>query len=304
MTSKPVCFFCGKNLGSELPWQCHYCGQYFCVDHRLPEAHACQAVKRSWESYKRESKRRVERVPLRIPRYLSTEKLRVSHGAKRGWNIAKGFSFTIFVIGVILFWISLLAPYSGWNFPDWISGISPKLIMGGILTFGCVILSDFIFWKLRHRRYFIGRLTPRLGKAIFWISISTIFGWGVLEGYGNTTTYLSAILLATYLDYCIFKTLSRITRRLYSDEGLFGMMILAGFLFVGSLYGLLTLWFYSLSLPLFLALNYIPFEGYIPLEGTQVLSVFLFVFLLGLMLVSGFLEFRFMRRAGIIVFPR
>ena len=35
----PRCEFCGKEI--YLPFQCNYCGRYFCEDHRLPENHDC-----------------------------------------------------------------------------------------------------------------------------------------------------------------------------------------------------------------------------------------------------------------------
>ncbi|MCX8171143.1 MAG: hypothetical protein N3E47_04115 [Candidatus Bathyarchaeota archaeon] len=38
------CQYCGLNAG--LPFRCPFCGGYFCADHRLPEFHACQGIKR------------------------------------------------------------------------------------------------------------------------------------------------------------------------------------------------------------------------------------------------------------------
>ena len=36
------CQICGKQV--DMPFVCHYCGGYFCVIHRFPEAHSCYAV--------------------------------------------------------------------------------------------------------------------------------------------------------------------------------------------------------------------------------------------------------------------
>lgn len=243
----------------------------------MPESHFCMTIPRR------------RKIGIKVP---ST------------WNIAKKFAFSIFLIGVIMFWISLLAPYLKWSSPEWIREISIRVAEGGVMIFCGVIMFDFIFWKLRRRRYFVGRLTPKLVKAIFWISVSTIFFWGVLEGYVNTATCLSAVTLAVYLDYRIFKKLSRTTSRIHSDEGLYGMMILAGFISVGSFIGVFSLWIYAVCLPFDFATGYNPLGGYIPLEGTALLSLFFLAFLAGLTFVGGFLEFRFMRRAGIIIFPR
>ena len=41
-----VCYFCNQKV--ELPYQCTYCSQHFCFEHRLPPNHACVNIK-SWE---------------------------------------------------------------------------------------------------------------------------------------------------------------------------------------------------------------------------------------------------------------
>lgn len=38
------CQYCGLNV--DLPFRCPFCGGYFCADHRLPEFHACQGMRR------------------------------------------------------------------------------------------------------------------------------------------------------------------------------------------------------------------------------------------------------------------
>jgi len=35
----PKCEYCGKEV--ELPFKCNFCGNYFCLEHRLPENHNC-----------------------------------------------------------------------------------------------------------------------------------------------------------------------------------------------------------------------------------------------------------------------
>jgi hypothetical protein len=44
------CAYCGKELKG-LPYKCRYCGEYFCVDHQLPENHACSGLE-DWKSGK------------------------------------------------------------------------------------------------------------------------------------------------------------------------------------------------------------------------------------------------------------
>ncbi len=36
------CEYCGQE--EPLPFKCPYCGKFFCVDHRLPEAHSCEKI--------------------------------------------------------------------------------------------------------------------------------------------------------------------------------------------------------------------------------------------------------------------
>jgi Zn-dependent protease len=36
------CEYCGKE--EPLPFKCPYCGKFFCVEHRLPEAHSCEKI--------------------------------------------------------------------------------------------------------------------------------------------------------------------------------------------------------------------------------------------------------------------
>lgn len=49
-----VCIYCGTK--DYLPYQCNYCGQNFCYEHRLPPNHNCTNIK-SWESYSGPSSR-------------------------------------------------------------------------------------------------------------------------------------------------------------------------------------------------------------------------------------------------------
>ncbi|MEM0053907.1 MAG: AN1-type zinc finger domain-containing protein [Nitrososphaeria archaeon] len=36
------CEYCGQD--EPLPFKCPYCGKFFCVEHRLPEAHSCEKI--------------------------------------------------------------------------------------------------------------------------------------------------------------------------------------------------------------------------------------------------------------------
>ena len=58
------CKYCGKEV--ELPYQCNFCQNYFCMEHRLPENHACvEAPPRtplgSWQTRKEMKRIRAEK---------------------------------------------------------------------------------------------------------------------------------------------------------------------------------------------------------------------------------------------------
>ncbi|UCG95690.1 MAG: hypothetical protein JSV92_01410 [archaeon] len=43
--SGKVCQYCGRPLGTEMPFRCKYCSGSFCSEHRLPESHKCGGLK-------------------------------------------------------------------------------------------------------------------------------------------------------------------------------------------------------------------------------------------------------------------
>jgi len=56
------CKKCDKELDYLLPFQCKYCNNYFCEEHRLPENHNCKNVKISWDSWKKRQKK-LQNIP-------------------------------------------------------------------------------------------------------------------------------------------------------------------------------------------------------------------------------------------------
>ena len=55
------CAACGKNLEG-LGFKCRYCGEYFCIDHQLPENHSCQDLE-DWKSGKLKKFKKDVKVP-------------------------------------------------------------------------------------------------------------------------------------------------------------------------------------------------------------------------------------------------
>lgn len=82
------CAACGKDLKG-LPFKCRYCGEYFCVEHQLPENHACQGLD-EWKSGKLKKFKKDVSQPKRV-RSISD----ITKGNK--W-----LEFLLVIIGVIL----------------------------------------------------------------------------------------------------------------------------------------------------------------------------------------------------------
>lgn len=86
------CAYCGKELKG-LPYKCRYCGEYFCVDHQLPENHACPGLE-DWKAGKlKKLKKEVKKPRKKVP-----QKLKIPGTIKRN----KWLEFLLIIVGVIL----------------------------------------------------------------------------------------------------------------------------------------------------------------------------------------------------------
>ncbi|MBL7169513.1 MAG: hypothetical protein ISS48_00665 [Candidatus Aenigmarchaeota archaeon] len=84
------CAYCGKEL-EELPFKCRYCGEYFCVDHQLPENHACSGLE-DWKA----GKLKKFKKEVKISRKSTKSKLLEIH-RKNKW-----VEFLLVIGGVII----------------------------------------------------------------------------------------------------------------------------------------------------------------------------------------------------------
>lgn len=146
---------------------------------------------------------------------------------------------------------------------------------------------------------------PRFVKIPLITLLILLIEFFVSKDLFNYTIYILAFLVAIFFDWKIFSLVSRIN--VDSDARLFGLRILSAVLFLA---GAMLSFFWLALVALY------PFFYLTPLYGLServrslsipqftALTIFVTTFSLGLMLVGAFLEFKFMRRAGIIVFPR
>jgi len=126
----------------------------------------------------------------------------------------------------------------------------------------------------------------------------------VIKSLFNPTVYILAAIAAAFLNWKIFQRVSRIS--VHSDARIFGLRILSVlFLLSGIFLG--AYWFLTVTNS-FLFFGYPPdFVDKLHSLGEPLFSsidIFVLVFAFGLVLIALFLNFKFMRRAGIIIFPR
>ncbi len=71
----PECAYCGKKIS--LPFKCKFCGQEFCMEHRLPENHDCPKLK----EFKEKSKEDINMI------YEPFREKSITHSGKSGRKI-------------------------------------------------------------------------------------------------------------------------------------------------------------------------------------------------------------------------
>jgi hypothetical protein len=151
---------------------------------------------------------------------------------------------------------------------------------------------------------------PNSVKVSILVLLILLVEFFAIRSLFDPTIYVLAAAIAGFLDWKIFQVVARIP--VHTDARLFGLrllsiiIIIAGWAagmvwfasFINPLWSfMLVIWPFILMLPypnLILPNNPFFFGG----------TVFVFVFAIGLFLVGAFLEFRFMRGAGVIIFPR
>lgn len=84
------CVYCGEKLEG-LPFKCRYCGEYFCVDHQLPENHGCSGLD-DWKAGKLKKFKKEVKRPKKSKKF---ELLEISR--KNKW-----IEFLIVIGGVVI----------------------------------------------------------------------------------------------------------------------------------------------------------------------------------------------------------
>lgn len=154
-----------------------------------------------------------------------------------------------------------------------------------------------IYRKPKYRRRVVR--VPKAVKKLFFVFVPILVLLSIeyyfLRDFYVPTIYILVAIGTIYLDYKLFIWASRI--RVRSELRLFGLKLLSGVVAgVGALFLFLAAHF--VLWPLMFLQD--PFRDPVIVS----LSIFFGLLGLGLLLLGSFLFFRFMRRAGVIIFPR
>ena len=148
---------------------------------------------------------------------------------------------------------------------------------------------------------------PRRGRKLFPMLglIFLIFAveWRFAEHLVFPTYYLLAGITPCWITYKLFIRASRI--RAHSDMGIFGLKLLAGLAVLVGLFMIMFPMMWPLLYFLLMPLQALTTLSTLSIDPLFIgLEIFMVVQGFGLMLLGGFIYFKYMRRAGIIIFPR
>lgn len=202
----PQCEQCGKEV--DLPFECKFCGGYFCVEHRLPETHNCPNLPPrtplgNWQTKKEIT---IARAKEKIGKFASEGEYHfTSEASTRNSKCERKNRQSQKFMGLLQ--------------TDW---KTKKLMISLKLWFP-------LFWFLVSMLYLIEGKDP----TSFYNSVPDPIKY---------VLYVFAIGISSWTGYRIFDKLDVNTS---SDRGLFGLKILSGVLFVVGVFMLIFGMVYS-----------------------------------------------------------
>lgn len=308
-----VCSYCGRKFRTLL-YRCNYCGEFFCPDHHIPESHKCIGLPpRSWDVYQAERAKREPRVPVREPLiWVPSPKSPRVVGAIRGVRRRDGtiVDFDEEKITSAIF-RTVRDQRTAEELSDKVMRTLEQKYARKIPTLKDIhnvvkkVLIDYRKQQKIPKPFRFPRIRlPGFVKIPLLILLILALEFFVIKSLFNPTVYILAAIAAAFLNWKIFQRVSRIS--VHSDARIFGLRILSVlFLLSGIFLG--AYWFLTVTNS-FLFFGYPPdFVDKLHSLGEPLFSsidIFVLVFAFGLVLIALFLNFKFMRRAGIIIFPR
>ena len=214
------CSYCGAR--TTLPYRCEFCGEYFCLDHRLPESHRCKKVeKRGWKVYADLKTEKEESIKFSSPKPVMIELVRKEvstipppsrfKGAQRRWgipsfNMWKGLrklGAILFVMGCGMICTSVYSRFFGLKHlldaSQWWQNITTYLLFGGLLIFATTLALDWVIWTyFRRQRFIIGgairrnaRMMTQALALVLGMSLFAAFSVLPVNYYGSARTFVT-----------------------------------------------------------------------------------------------------------------
>lgn len=161
------CSICGRR--EALPFTCRFCGETFCLEHRLPEQHQCPGLLSFREKARQEGR-------LYIPLGVERKRKRVFPDFS---FIRRNYALTILALGVISFVLQLIPGYFD------LFALYPKVVAYRPWTLVSYIFihKDFfhLFFNMLFLFFFGPELERRIGGKRFLV---LFFLSGIVAGFG------------------------------------------------------------------------------------------------------------------------
>ena len=155
------CEVCGKDMF--MPFQCNYCGRYFCDEHRLPESHDCAGAPDrsplgSYQSKQRTATEKKTKTGIvsegnfHFIRGSGDTKRHRRHFRVRPWYLFLMFLFVVWLVlfGLSQYYMFVLREYEfGWEL-----SIYSLFIIAVLGAIGLLYLQRW--WKRHMRRFWNG----------------------------------------------------------------------------------------------------------------------------------------------------
>jgi hypothetical protein len=264
------CEYCGVDV--ELPFECNFCGGYFCMEHRLPENHRCSSAPARtplghWKSKKPSSNslpkgKEAEVMTSESTHHFEKERLRTYDTRK----------------------------------PAKIGEKEPSRLRQ---------MFDINWRPRRPKKLF---LSLKLWFPIFWVFVGLLFLMernNPVQFYQSVpdpiryVLYVFASSIGIWSGYRVFEKCDYNPR---SDRGIFALKLLSGGIFVLAVFTLVFSVFFLSGL-FTQSQSSLFIEPQVSLS-IEMISVFLIVLSFALIILSAYLLFKFERRSGIIVYRR
>lgn len=204
------CWICGKK--EAIPYKCRYCGQTFCIDHRLPEQHACEAFDYSardsfagtsggYTPYSDADEMLKDMLKTSAKHAAKSAASGIANRTKR--SISTSSSMAIIFICVVSFFLEMIPGYVAFFqlYPPLILA-RPWTIVTHIFLHGGV---GHLFFNMLVLFFFGRELERRVGNRAF---LNVFFTSGIVAALGYSLTGTFPMIGASGAIFGVFAALA------------------------------------------------------------------------------------------------